>query len=99
MIALLQNIVDMFVCWVKTGVVDVANLLFAGLGAFWGSIVGLLPSMPGYPDVPSAVTTAVGYAYWAFDVGWLVAYLAIFGGLMAAVFVLMIPLRWLKAAS
>jgi hypothetical protein len=95
----MQWLIDHIVCYFQTALHLAVNAVVAGLGAFWGLIVGLLPDMPGYPDVPSAVTTAVGYAYYGFDVGWLIAYLASFGALMAAVFLVMIPLRWIKAAD
>jgi hypothetical protein len=95
----MQWLLDHFVLYIEQGFIFVANALIASLGSFLGVISGLLPSMPGQPSIPGAITTAMRVAYEAGDVGWLLAYIATFFALMAGVYLVMIPLRWIKAAE
>lgn len=97
--ARMQWLLDHFVLYIEQGFIFVANALIASLGAFLGVVSALLPDMPGQPAIPAAISTAMRVAYEAFDVGWLLAYIVMFFGLMAAVYLVMIPLRWVKAAE
>lgn len=85
--------------YIEEAAVWVANAVISSLGAFISYIVGLLPSMPGQPSMPAYIGDTVAVMYQVCDVGWLLAYIASFFTLMAAVFLLMIPLRWIKAAD
>jgi hypothetical protein len=95
----MQWLLDHFVLYIEQGVVYVINAVIAALGSFIATVLGLLPNMPSQPTLPGAITDAARVAYEAADVGWLIAYVAVFFGLMALVFVVMIPLRWIKATD
>jgi hypothetical protein len=95
----MQWLLDHIVCYFQTALHLAINAVVAGVGGLASLIVGLLPNMPGYPAIPSLVQTGIGYAYYVCDVGWIIAYIGTFFGLMGAVFVVMIPLRWAKAAD
>ena len=65
MIALLQTIVDDFVCWIETGIVLFSNLVITAIGSVIGAVIGLLPSMPTLPSMPAWFTDGYHYvAYW-----------------------------------
>jgi hypothetical protein len=95
----MQWLLDHFVTYIEEGFVYVVNAVISALGAFMAFVLNLLPGMPSQPTIPSAITTASRVAYEACDVGWLLAYISTFLTLMASVFVIMIALRWIKAAD
>ncbi len=95
----MQWLLDNLVCYVKTAFTFVLNETVEAIGALYGVMVGALPAMPGYPDTPAFVVTAMEWAYYIFDVGWILGYVATFFVLMGALFLVMIPLRWIKAVD
>ena len=95
----MDTLVTYFVCWVETAVVTVLNWVILALGSLWLAVVTLLPDMPAHATLPSFVVTAVGYMNYVLDVAWLVAWVGTFFGMVGAVFLVMIPLRWIKAAD
>jgi energy-converting hydrogenase Eha subunit A len=102
MIGLLQTIVDLFVCWVETGVMTVLNLVIAALGAAIAALALLMPTMPDFPTTPSWLsstgpTPVLGWIAWFFPVHQLVLMLAFFLSAWLLWFALSIVLRWAKA--
>ncbi len=95
----MQWLIDHIVCYFQWGIILAANVIIAGFGSLWGALVAVMPDLPGYPPIPDAVQEGLAWGYFIFDFGWLLAYLATFFTLMGAVFVLMIPLRWLRAVD
>ena len=76
MIALLQTIVDLFVCWVQTGATLVFNAVIAAIAFVIAAAVAILPDLPDFPDAPAwLVGTGVdgdngvlGWVAWVFPV-------------------------------
>lgn len=85
-----------FVSYIKEGVVWVVQQCINTLGAWFLLLLNALPPMPSQPSLPSFMSDAISWAYYLFDFGWLLAYLTTFFGLIAALFLLMIALRWAK---
>lgn len=99
MIALLQQIVDDFVCWIETGVVLFANLILTALGAVVSALIALLPSMPSLPSIPSWFHTGYNYvAYW-FPVDWALGLGATMLSLWLGWVAVAIVLRWARAVG
>lgn len=98
MIALLQTIVSLFVCWVQTGVTLVVNAIVAALAALLTALVAADPvNMPALPTLPAPFTTALGWVAWVFPVGTAVDILAFLLTAWLAWQVIAILLRWVKA--
>lgn len=97
MISLLQEIVDTFVCWVKTGAVEAANWVVAGLGAIIEGFLALMPDMPDLPDRPDWISTGFTWVGYWFPVGYLLEVMAFVFVLWVAWSLIRIPLRWAKA--
>jgi hypothetical protein len=96
-IGLLQQIVDLMVCWIQTGATLVLNALIAALGAALAAVLLLLPNMPDMPEVPETVLEAAGWVAWVFPVDTVVN---IFEFMLAAWLiwqVVALALRWAKA--
>jgi hypothetical protein len=96
-IGLLQQIVDLFVCWVETAVMTVLNLVIAALGAAISALALLMPDMPTFPTTPEALSQAVGWIAWFFPVHQMVLLFAFFLSAWLLWFALSIVLRWAKA--
>lgn len=99
MINLLRTIVELFVCWVQTGLTLAFNAVIAGLGALWGFVVGLLPDMPEAPTLPAVIETGFQWVNWAIPFAWFLGYFATYLILVVAVFAVMTLLRWLKVVE
>jgi uncharacterized ion transporter superfamily protein YfcC len=99
MISLLQQLVDQFVCWIQTGAMLAVNLIIVGVGGAAAGILALLPNMPDLPDPPADVVTALSHGDYYLPVTFIVALLGTTATLMLALWVVKIPLRWLKADS
>ena len=99
MIDLLQALLDNIVCYFQKALTLFANTILAGIGALWGAIVALLPDMPAFPSVPSYVGEAISFMYYITDIGWLLTYITVFGGLFITLVMIRIPLRWAKGAE
>ena len=87
MIALLTTIVELFVCWVETGVTLVINALVAADPI----------DMPDPPELPAAFDTALGWVAWVFPVATAVEILAFLITAWIAWQVIAIAMRWAKA--
>jgi hypothetical protein len=99
MLDFLAGVVDRLVCYIQTAATLALNALIAAVGAIWAWAVGLLPAMPSVPSLPELLLDGADVAGWLFDVPWLLTYLAGYFVLIGAVFVVLIPLRWLKAVD
>lgn len=99
MLSFLRDWLDKFVCFVKTALVEVVNLLISGIGALWEAVVDLLPDMPGQPDLPSQIDQAIWLMNEITDVGWLVAYVVTFFVMFGTLLGVMVALRWIRAAE
>lgn|SRR5881392_93165 len=100
MIALLQQIVSFFVCWVETALVTILNALIAALGALLALLISLDPiDMPAPPTLPAPMTTALGWVAWVFPVGTAVSILVFFVTAWIMWQVVLIGLRWAKASG
>jgi hypothetical protein len=93
MIALLQNIVDLLVCWIETAAVTVVNALVVALGALAGALFAVLPSMPAFPTMPAGLSVVT----WVFPLSTLVAAIVTAGTLFVALLAVQVALRWVKA--
>lgn len=99
LISLLERIVGQFVCWIQIGIVSVINLLIAGVAAVWAMVVGVLPDMP-VLELPDFLAGVFSFMGWLFPITWLLGtWLPTFLVLWAVILVIMIPLRWIKAAE
>lgn len=98
MIELLQNIVDFFVCWIQTGITLFVNLLIAGLGAAADAALSVAPGMPSSPSLPPDVAAALAAANYYLPLTFALTLIVLSAGLILAIWVLKIPLRWIKAA-
>jgi hypothetical protein len=101
-IALLQQIVDTFVCWVETAVMTVLNLVIAALGAAIAALAALMPTMPTFPATPawlssSGPTPVLGWIAWFFPIHQMVLMFAFFLSAWLLWFALSIALKWAKA--
>lgn len=99
MIGLLQRIVEMFVCWVKTGIVEAVNFLVAGLASAIAALLAVLPEMPETPALPAEFTSAAAWVNWVFPVSTVADF---FTFMLAAWLVwqgVAIGLRWAKATG
>jgi isoprenylcysteine carboxyl methyltransferase (ICMT) family protein YpbQ len=96
---LLSDLLNGIVCFIETAVITVLNLAIVALGALWEVLIGLLPNMPDHPTLPSFVVQGVRWANYVVDLPWIIGYMASFFALMAGLWAIMIPLRWLKAAD
>lgn len=95
--ALLQTLLDDFICFVETGIVLFANLVLSGIGTVIAAIVSILPAMPSLPAVPSWFNTGYNYvAYW-FPVDWALGLGATMLSLWIAWLAIAIVLRWARA--
>jgi hypothetical protein len=98
MIALLQRIVDQFVCWIETGVMTVINLAIFGVAA---AINAIFVALPSFPSVTAPTEIQQGYDWistW-FPLDWFFTNLVIFIAFAIAWWLISIPLRWGKAIS
>lgn len=96
MVTLLQKIVDLFVCWIETGVMTVLNLVIAAFAVFIQALFDVLPSFPSV-TMPTLVQNGFAYISYWFPMSWFLTNLAIFIAFTLAWFVIAIPLRWGKA--
>jgi hypothetical protein len=96
-IGLLQEIVDLFVCWVETAVMTVLNLVIAALGAAISALALLMPTMPDFPSTPGPLADVLGWIAWFFPVHQMVLMFAFFLSAWLLWFALSIILRWAKA--
>jgi hypothetical protein len=87
------------VCYFKTALFVTVNAVVASIGGLISWVLNLLPTMPQAPSVPGPLQDGMSLVGYYFDVGWLVAYITGFFLLMGVVFLVMIPLRWVKAAD
>jgi TctA family transporter len=97
MVGLLQDILCVLQGLAKyfaLALVTVVNLLVAGIGAFAGAIVGLLPGMPDAPGPPDS--GVIGFLAWLYPLGPLLAGVAIFVGLWVVWMGVATALRWVK---
>lgn len=92
----MQWLLDHIVCYFQTAIHYAVNAIVVAVGATIGVIVNLLPDMPGYPSIPSYAQTAMKFAYYLMDFGWLLGYIATFFALMTGVFAVSIALRWMR---
>lgn len=99
MIELLQNIVDFFVCWIQTGVTLVINAVIAALGLLAQGALAVAPEMPTSPSMPPDVANALAAANYYLPLTFALTLLVLSAGLILAIWVLKIPLRWIKAES
>lgn len=93
MISLLQSVVDHFVCWVQTGVVDFANFAIVAIAAAARALFLILPVIPPFPTLPGDMS----WFYWLVPVSSIVGAVTTGAVLMAAIVLLQIALRWVKA--
>jgi hypothetical protein len=96
-IDLLQNIVDLMVCWVETGVMLVVNLCIVGVAAAAAGVFALLPDMPAQPPVPSDVQAALASADYYLPLSFTLELVATSAALIATIWLVRIPLRWIRA--
>jgi hypothetical protein len=96
MIALLQRIVDQFVCWIETGVMTVINLVILGLADAIQAMFNVLPSFPAV-TAPTEIQQGYDWISTWFPLDWFFTNLVVFIAFAIAWFLISIPLRWGKA--
>lgn len=99
MIGLLTEIVNLFVCWVRTGVTDVINAIVIALAAVVSTVIGLMPDIPTPPSMPDAMTTALSWIAWFFPVGTVVDIFAFLAAAWLIWLGVSVILRWAKAIA
>jgi hypothetical protein len=99
MIDLLQNIVDMFVCWIETGVMVVVNLIIVGIAAAMSGIFALLPDMPAALVLPTDVTNSLAAADYYVPLTFIVTLIGTCFTLILAIWLIKIPMRWVRASE
>ena len=77
-----MDIINSFFEWVKSGIVSALNLL---------------PDSPFHIEVPDFMHTIIGYVNFFIPIGWMVEVLAAWLACVAAWYVIMLVLRWIKA--
>ena len=77
------------------------NAFIASVGATAGTLIGLLPNMPGFPTIPWAagMLTWFNYGEYWFPFSYLLIVITTIIGLWMAWYVISIPLRWFKVAK
>jgi hypothetical protein len=93
MIDLLSSIVAQLVCWIETGGVDVINAMVVAIAAAAVALFAVLPSMPAFPTLSGDLS----WFYWLVPVSTIASVLATGATLYAAVVLVQIALRWVKA--
>lgn len=75
------------------------NAIIAALGAVLEPLVELLPEMPALPSMPDGFVTAYGWVAWFFPVGTVLDILAFTLTVWLLWSLVVIALRWAKAAN
>lgn len=94
-LCVLQNLV-LGVLW---ALVELVNLLIAGVGALVNAAKLLLPDMPGALDLPAGAARVLGYINWVLPVSGLLGGLVVVLTLWAAFLVARVALRWAKVVG
>lgn len=106
MLGWLHDFVASFVCLVKSAIIGALNLITGAIEAVAQAAINALPNVPAPPDFASATLpggtqlgTVLGWVNYGFPVGTLIAALTTASGIVLAVYVANIALRWARAVE
>lgn len=87
-------------CWILDAIIDAINLVIAGLAAVTQLALDELQiDFPELPGMPANMETAASFISWLLPVGTITAVLAFVIVFQLAWFLVVILLRWIKAAE